>query len=145
MQGFAALASSIPPPSASANPYEPPSNPYSAPAGANGSYGGANGDTNAEVYRNGFLSSSPSNGNVVGDVYNANNTANGGARAPQFTVKARKMRRGEEALFGYPARAAYEVPASASTATGTATRSFSSFSPDPNQRRGILHLACISQ
>ncbi|KAJ6464526.1 hypothetical protein C8R45DRAFT_501390 [Mycena sanguinolenta] len=136
MQGFAALSN----PPASANPYPPQSNPYSASAGASGSYGGANGNTSPEAYRNGFHSSSPSNGNVVADAYNVNNSANGGA--PHFTDEALKMRRGEEAPFGYPSRGAYEVPtpssASASTATGGAT-SFSPFSPDPNQHQQGQH------
>ncbi|KAJ7241513.1 hypothetical protein B0H12DRAFT_43935, partial [Mycena haematopus] len=145
MQGFAAFpASAYPPPplpSSSSNGYSAPAGGaggYSAPASGGGGYSGANGSANGhgspEAYRNGFhSSSSPSNSN---DAYTAN-------AAPHFTDESLKVRRGEEAPFGYPTRGAYEVPPPSAGVSATTTSSFSPFSPDPNlhvpQQQGQQH------
>ncbi|KAJ7922266.1 hypothetical protein B0H13DRAFT_1707790 [Mycena leptocephala] len=129
------------------NAYAPPPNGYNAPAptnanaNANGGYApvaassnsnnGSNNGNGADAYRNGgFHSSSPSNSN--GSVVEAYTSANAGAPQPPFTDESLKVRR-DEGPFGYPQRAAYEVPPPANSNNGGS--SFSPFSPDPNQHQ----------
>ncbi|KAJ7790776.1 hypothetical protein B0H14DRAFT_3568718 [Mycena olivaceomarginata] len=112
-------------------------------ANASGSYSvgapnGSGGNTiGAEAYRNGFHTSSPSNGNVsVSEAYD------GGEGKACFTNESLKVRRGEEVEpFGYPQRGACKVPASASGSSShsATTSSFSPFSPDPTQHQLYGH------
>ncbi|KAJ7681933.1 hypothetical protein DFH06DRAFT_284411 [Mycena polygramma] len=131
------------------NPYAAPPNVVngggylpSAPSPSNanqngGSYGPAPGSSNnsnsgsnngAEAYRNGFHSTSPSNGNLA-EACNNNANANAHAPQPQFTDESLKVRH-DDGPFGYTPRA-YEVPAPTGSSS-SAGSSFSPFSPDPN-------------
>ncbi|KAJ7856815.1 hypothetical protein B0H14DRAFT_707194 [Mycena olivaceomarginata] len=110
---------------------------------ASGSYSvgapnGSGGNTiGAEACRNGFHTSSPSNGNVsVSEAYDR------GEGKACFTNESLKVRRGEEVEpFAYPQRGACKVPASASGSSShsATTSSFSPFSPDPTQHQLYGH------
>ncbi|KAJ7694036.1 hypothetical protein B0H14DRAFT_3530858 [Mycena olivaceomarginata] len=72
--------------------------------------------SNPEAYRNGFHSSSPSNGV-------------GSAPQPQFADESFKVRRDDDGPF------VYEPPSAGGSSRGNTSWSFSPFSPDPNQQR----------